>query len=194
MAKKLKSYQTSIGFFDLAVAAPSMKAALEAWGSGRNLFTHGLAREADDPAVVAATMAKPGIVLKRPVGSDGPFKEQAALPRVVAPEETSPKPAKPALPGREADGKAVLAAKKEQERREKERRTEEAKLEKERQRRAQVIAKAEAALDAARARHAGTVQEIAAQREALETKARAEDARWESERAKLEAALKSARG
>ncbi|MDI4234164.1 hypothetical protein OZ411_15225 [Bradyrhizobium sp. Arg237L] len=32
MARKLKTYQTSLGFFDLAVAAPSMKAALEAWG------------------------------------------------------------------------------------------------------------------------------------------------------------------
>jgi hypothetical protein len=32
MARKLKTYQTSLGFFDLAMAAPSMKAALEAWG------------------------------------------------------------------------------------------------------------------------------------------------------------------
>jgi hypothetical protein len=29
MARKLKTYQTSLGFFDLAIAAPSMKAALE---------------------------------------------------------------------------------------------------------------------------------------------------------------------
>jgi hypothetical protein len=33
MARRLKSYRTSSGFFDLAVAAPSMKAAAEAWGS-----------------------------------------------------------------------------------------------------------------------------------------------------------------
>ncbi|MET4493701.1 hypothetical protein ABIA94_009309 [Bradyrhizobium sp. LA7.1] len=33
MARKLKTYQTSLGFFDLAIAAPSMKAALEAWGA-----------------------------------------------------------------------------------------------------------------------------------------------------------------
>jgi hypothetical protein len=32
MARKLKTYQTSLGFFDLAIAAPSMKAVLEAWG------------------------------------------------------------------------------------------------------------------------------------------------------------------
>jgi hypothetical protein len=40
MAKKLKVYQISIGFFDLAVAAPSMNAAAEAWGVGpRHLQT-----------------------------------------------------------------------------------------------------------------------------------------------------------
>jgi hypothetical protein len=33
MARKLKTYRTSLGFFDLAIAAPSMKAALEAWGA-----------------------------------------------------------------------------------------------------------------------------------------------------------------
>jgi colicin import membrane protein len=38
MARKLKTYQTSIGFFDLAIAAPSMKAALDARGSKSNLF------------------------------------------------------------------------------------------------------------------------------------------------------------
>src|ERR1700684_3693067 len=29
MARQLKTFQTSLGFFDLAIAAPSMKAALE---------------------------------------------------------------------------------------------------------------------------------------------------------------------
>jgi hypothetical protein len=56
MARKLKTYQTSVGFFDLAIAAPSMKAALEAWGSSSNLFHQGFAKEVDDPEVVAATM------------------------------------------------------------------------------------------------------------------------------------------
>jgi hypothetical protein len=41
MARKLKTYQTSLGFFDLAIAAPSMKAALEAWGADSNLFHQG---------------------------------------------------------------------------------------------------------------------------------------------------------
>jgi len=80
MPKKLKTYQTSLGFFDQAIAAPSMKAALEAWGASSNLFHQGAAKETDDPDIVAATMAKPGVVLRRPVGSDGPFTESAELP------------------------------------------------------------------------------------------------------------------
>ena len=71
MARKLKTFTTSAGFFDLAVAAPSMKAALEAWGSKNNLFQHGFAKVSEDPKIVAATMAHPGVVLRRPVGSTG---------------------------------------------------------------------------------------------------------------------------
>src|SRR3954464_4301390 len=80
MARKLKTYQTSLGFFDHAIAAPSMKAALEAWGTKTNLFHQGVAKEVDDPDVIAATMRKPGVILKRPVGSNGPFKEHPELP------------------------------------------------------------------------------------------------------------------
>jgi len=38
MVGRLKTYQTSPGFFDLAIAAPSMKAAAEAWGLKTNEF------------------------------------------------------------------------------------------------------------------------------------------------------------
>src|SRR4051794_9121866 len=84
MARKLKTYETSLGFFDLAVAAPSMKAALEAWGAESNLFHQGVANEGDDPDVVAATLAAPGVVLKRPVGSNKPFKVHAELPTHIS--------------------------------------------------------------------------------------------------------------
>ena len=80
MARKLKTYQTSLGFFDQAIAAPSMKAALEAWGADSNLFHQGAAKESHDPDVIAATLAKPGVVLRRPVGTDRPFSEHAELP------------------------------------------------------------------------------------------------------------------
>jgi hypothetical protein len=38
MPRKLKVFKTSQGFFDLAIAATSMKAALAAWGASSNLF------------------------------------------------------------------------------------------------------------------------------------------------------------
>ena len=82
MARKLKTYQTSLGFLDLAVAAPSMKAALEAWGADSNLFHQGAAKQSEDPDVIAATMAAPGVVLKRPVGSSGAFQSTPSCPPI----------------------------------------------------------------------------------------------------------------
>src|SRR5687768_4725263 len=81
MPKQLKTYQTSVGFFDVAIAAPSMKAAADAWGITTEEFRRGFAKQTEDPAIVSATMAKPGVVLKRPVGSSGTFTENAELPR-----------------------------------------------------------------------------------------------------------------
>jgi hypothetical protein len=143
MARKLKTYQTSLGFFDLAIAAPSMKAALEAWGADSNLFHQGAAKESDDPDVVAATIAKPGVVLKRPVGSDGSFRENAELPTHLpsAHHERSEKASnkskkhRPRAADDETERKAALAFDKEQKKRESERRKEEAAQEKERERR-----------------------------------------------------------
>ena len=84
MPRKLKVYQTSQGFYDLALAAPPMKAALEAWGASSNLFHQGFAKESDDSDVIEAAMAKPGIVLKRPVGSNKPFREDGSANRDFA--------------------------------------------------------------------------------------------------------------
>jgi hypothetical protein len=136
MARKLKTYQTSLGFFDLAVAAPSMKAALEAWGADSNLFHQGAAMQSEDPDVIKATMAAPGVVLKRPVGSGGPFKERAELPTDLAGDRSKKagrksagrQPQKPSKRSHDeaAGRKAALAFEKEQERRERERAKEEA--------------------------------------------------------------------
>jgi hypothetical protein len=112
MARKLKIYQTSLGFFDLAIAAPSMKAALRAWGSDTNLFHQGFAKETDDPAIVAATVAKPGVVLRRPVGSDGAFSEHAELPKELPIDKVKERTAKPRAttsepPAQKVDDKAA---------------------------------------------------------------------------------------
>jgi hypothetical protein len=94
MPRKLKTYQTSLGFFDLAIAAPSMKAAAEAWGGNIEDFGRGFAKQTDDLEIVTATMAKPGVVLKRPVGSNARFSEHAKLPKDL-PEGTKERSAKP---------------------------------------------------------------------------------------------------
>jgi hypothetical protein len=94
MARKLKTYQTALGFFDLAIAAPSMAAALRAWGSDTNLFQQGFAKETGDPAIVAATLAQPGVVLRRPVGSEGAFSEHAELPKELPVDKARERTAK----------------------------------------------------------------------------------------------------
>ena len=80
--RQLKTFVTESGFFELAAAAPSMKAALEAWGIKVNLFQQGLARQTDNAAIIAAAEAAPGRVLRRPIGSKGAFSESAELPKV----------------------------------------------------------------------------------------------------------------
>jgi colicin import membrane protein len=157
MPRKLKTYQTSQGFYDLAVATPSMKAALEAWGSKQNLFHQGFAKETDDSEVVAAAMGRPGVVLRRPVGSDQPFREHADLPTIesldrsprkskVSRSQRIPKAAK--TDEKEAR-KAALAYERERERRERQRQKEETAAAKVRARRHAAVAKAEAALESA---------------------------------------------
>ena len=202
MARKLK---TSLGFFDLAIAAPSMKAALEAWGADSNLFHQGAAKESNDPDVIAATMAKPGVVLRRPVGSDGSFGEHAELPTDLGDGE---RPAKAVRKSKghkakkpssrpvdkAAERKAALAFEKEQKRRERERASEEVARQKERERRQEAVDKAQAALETAEREHAKRAAAIQLEVDALEKKSQAEDARWDKERGRLEAALRHARG
>ena len=73
MAKptKLKVFRTPIGFHDAFVAAPSQKAALEAWGSQSNLFAQGAAEIVTDPALMKEPLARPGEVVRRLRGSAG---------------------------------------------------------------------------------------------------------------------------
>jgi hypothetical protein len=204
MPRKLKTYQTSLGFYDLAVAAPSMKAALAAWEAGSNLFHQGFAREVDDPDVVRATMAKPGVVLKRPAGSNGPFAEHAGLPTDLATDggrERRPKArVRKTETGRrdakisESDARqAALAFQREQKRQDAARRRAEAAREKARAKREKLVAKAEAALDKAKRQHEDRSEALAAERAAIDKRIEAEDARWESERERLAKALRHAR-
>jgi hypothetical protein len=211
-SRKLKTYRTSLGFYDQAVAAPSMKAALDAWGAKSNLFHQGIAKETDDPDIVAATMAAPGVVLRRAVGSDGPFSEHAALPTDLAGDEDKPKsrskskskskkrpiksPAKDAAKSGTDDRQARAAAAafaREQQRRESARRKEESARAKARARRDKALASAQAALDKARQDHQARADAIEAERAALDERAAAEHGRWDKQRIKLEQAVRRAR-
>jgi hypothetical protein len=100
---KLKTFVTESGFFELAVAAPSMKAALRAWGFAHDAFAQGRAQQTQDAAIIAAATAVPGAVLKRPIGGKGAFQAHAELPQVKG------KPAKK-IKQRKHDGRALKAA------------------------------------------------------------------------------------
>src|SRR6187551_3798323 len=76
--QKLKVFRTPIGFHDAYVAAPSQKAALEAWGSDADLFARGIAERVEDPELTREPLEKPGEVIRR---SRGTAEEQiASLP------------------------------------------------------------------------------------------------------------------
>lgn len=202
MARKLKTYQTSLGFFDQAVAAPSMKAALEAWGADSNLFHQGAAKESTDPDVIAATMKRPGVVLRRAVGSDGPFGEHAELPKNLGQDGRKKCGSKPSVrkakksptqPDKAADRKAAQAYEREQQRREREEAREEAAKQKERERRQQAIDRAQASLDEAERAHSERSTALRAQMEVIEKKMLDEDADWQKEQERLKKELRRAR-
>src|SRR5262249_30540249 len=133
----------------------------------------------NDPAIVAATMAKPGVVLRRPVGSNSPFKQHAELPkelpignvneREVKPRRKAKEPKTPRV-GDKAVREAALAfeREREQKRRERARRKEEAACERERKRREQAVAKVERALEAAKLEHETKTKKIETDRAALD--------------------------
>ncbi len=66
---RLKVYRTAIGFHDAYIATTSQKAALEAWGSDKNLFAFGGAEVVTDPKLTAEPLASPGKVIRRTRGS-----------------------------------------------------------------------------------------------------------------------------
>jgi colicin import membrane protein len=169
-----------------------MKAALAAWGAQSNLFHQGIANQTNDPEVIAATMAHPGIVLKRPVGSDRPFREHAELPsylseKTVTRTENRRKKHKKAL--RKVDDQAAqkpAALEKAERQRENERRKEEARRTKQQERRQRAIARAEAALEKAKREHDKRVSAIESEQAAIDRRSEGELSRWEKQKARLD--------
>jgi hypothetical protein len=197
LARQLKTYRTSAGFFDLAVAAPSMKAALEAWGSRANLFHQGFARETRDAAVVAATMARPGVVLRRPVGSNAAFREESELPQSLPVARAKQRKQAKAKAAPRSDAKpsreATASFERERKQRERARLKEEQAEARADAKRERAVAKATAALEKARKQHDDKRAAIEAAKAALDRRTQAEDTRWAKQRAGLETALRRAR-
>jgi hypothetical protein len=105
MPAKLKVYRTPIGFYDAYVAAPSMKAALRAWGSEKNLFASGRAELVEDAKLAKAPLAKPGEVIKLRRGTDA--ENIAALPKTKRTPK-APAKAEPAAPHGRRPSRASL--------------------------------------------------------------------------------------
>jgi hypothetical protein len=92
MPRKLKVYRMPIGFEDAYVAAPSRKAALEAWGAEHDQFARGVAEEVTDAALMKEPLARPGEVIRKSRGDLA--RQLKSLPRRVA----SNGKAEPAVP------------------------------------------------------------------------------------------------
>jgi colicin import membrane protein len=137
---------------------------------------------------------KPGVILRRPVGSDGPFGEDADLPTPPVRRRAQPqtgegsREAKVATAARDRrqgspQGCAGFrvgagAGMKRPARR------------KECERRRQTAAKALAALDKNKREHDRRAATIEAERAAVEKRSQAEETRWEKQKEKLETALR----
>jgi hypothetical protein len=116
MPRALKVYRTAIGFHDAYVAAPTMKAALAAWGTDKNLFARKAAELVEDPKLTAEPLAHPGEVIRvlrgsasehvKALGKIAPARKSApARDKPVPP----PPPAKPKRPPKPTDEAVRLA-------------------------------------------------------------------------------------
>lgn len=115
--QKLKVYRTPIGFHDAYVAAPSQKAALEAWGADANLFARGVAEVVTDPKLAEAALSQPGVVIRKARGTVAEHidalpkmkrKAPADKSRKRGPAAQTPEPRKP-RPSRDAMRRAEEA-------------------------------------------------------------------------------------
>jgi hypothetical protein len=167
-APTLKVFRMPVGFHDVYVAAPSQKAAAEAWGTDTSVFSRKEAELVTDPKLIAEPLASPGKVVKRLRGTEaeqiaalGPT-ETAAPAKGGKPAPRPKKKPKP-RPSRAALDEAEQAL---------------AEAEARRKQELKAIAEREAAL--------------AREREAIEKKQRQERERLEARRDKAEAAYQEA--
>lgn len=87
---RLKVFAWSNGLKTYAVATTSRPKALEAWGINQDMFKEGLAHEVDDPALIEAATAQPGVVVEQAVGGGAAKAIAASAP---PPKPKGPTPA-----------------------------------------------------------------------------------------------------
>lgn len=163
-AKKLKVFRTPIGFHDAYVAAPSQKAALEAWGSDSNLFAAGVAELITDPKLTKEPLARPGEVVRVLRGSAA--EQVRALGATNKKDRPSPRPSSAGGRASRKRGARPSSA---------------------------AVEKAEKALERAEARHRSALDKLRAEAQALDRRRRELEARHSGERDKLARALDEAR-
>ncbi|MBB3858786.1 type IV secretory pathway VirB10-like protein [Novosphingobium hassiacum] len=107
MPRALKLFRTAIGFHDAYVAAPSRKAALDAWGTDKDLFARGVAEQVDDRDLFKRLAETPGEVFRRARGSAKDHLD--ALPPEEPAPKKQPRAPKPPRPKNDAVRKARAA-------------------------------------------------------------------------------------
>jgi hypothetical protein len=134
---------------------------------------------------VAATLAKPGVVLKRPVGTNGPFDEESELPTDLYLEKRPARSKAPEVvrtPARDTAGMkvddkkakaAALAYEKTQLKREADRRKQETADAKARKRRERALEKAQAAFEKAEREHEARANTLEDERADIEKRIKA---------------------
>jgi hypothetical protein len=168
-AKKLKVFRTPIGFHDAYVAAPSMKAALEAWGSSTNLFSQGAAEQVTDPKLTKAPLAKPGEVVRVARGSEGEHFKALGKTKKAKTEAGRPSPRPSPASGRGGEKKRG------------------------RRPSSAAVERAEAALARTDAKHREALEKLRAEAAAIDKKRREIERRHRGERERLMGELDEAR-
>ena len=164
----LKVYRLPIGFHDAYVAAPSQKAAIEAWGSDKDVFQRKQAELVEDPELTREPLAEPGKVVKKLRGT--------AAEQIAALGETETEP-----PNRKGGSGAKMKAQK----------PKAAPKPKPKPSRA-ALDEAEAALAEAEARQKAALREIEKREAELARERRALEREQGRERERLEAARERA--
>jgi hypothetical protein len=167
-----------------------MKAALEAWDLSDNAFQQGFAKQTDNPDIIAATMERPGIVLRRPVGSRAKFEVSPALAK-SPPAQPRPKRQSAVKPKaqRKESGATVVSLERERARRERERAKQEKSAKRAQEKRRVSVQKATSELELATAQRDMALKKIELQRNKLDRLEQRERQKWEAKRRTLNAAL-----